>query len=148
MPGCSPPRPRSGDPVPLLVEQETGEVSSIPLWVPEQGGKVIGVYARKGAGKTTILNSLRERITEMKDAALVDANGAKVGDELAWEPLAAVTVAGSVKFDIPEGTSGKMLTLLDWLQLLITSRTQTLCRDRRPGVPPYPGRPRRRRHPR
>lgn len=113
------------EPVPVLVEPETGEVRTLPLWT-ERGGVVIGVYAAKGSGKTTLLDGLRERITVMPDAVLVDVNGAKVGDELAWEPLAAGTVAGSVKFDVPAGTASRALAVLEWLQLLITERTQTL----------------------
>jgi hypothetical protein len=113
------------EPVPLLVEQETGEVHSVRLWT-ERGGVVFGVYARIGSGKTTVLDDLRERITVMPDAVHVDVNGAKVGDELAWAPLAGATVAGSVRFDEPEGTTGKVVAVLDWLVRLITSRTQTL----------------------
>ena len=113
------------EPVPLLVVPETGEVIAVPLWT-ERGGVVIGVYATKGAGKTTVLDDFRERVTLMPDAALVDVNGAKVGDELAWEPLAYATVAGSVKFDTPPGTASRAVAVLDWLQLLITERTQTL----------------------
>jgi hypothetical protein len=113
------------EPVPLLVVPETGEVITVPLWT-ERGGVVIGVYAAKGSGKTTVLDDIRERVTVMTDAVLVDVNGAKVGDELAWEPLAAVTVAGSVKFDMPEGTAARTVAVLDWLQMLITERTQSL----------------------
>ena len=50
-------------------------------------------------GKTTVLNDFRERVTAMPDAILVQVNGAKVGDEMAWEPLAAATAAGSAQFE-------------------------------------------------
>jgi hypothetical protein len=112
------------DPVPLLVVPETGEVASVALW-DENGGKVIGVYAAGGQGKTTVLNDLRERITAMDDAVLLQANGAKVGDELAWAPLAAGTAAGSVLADEPAGTCDKILALLEYGQQLITDRSAT-----------------------
>ncbi len=47
-----------------------------------------------GGGKTNMLDVLRERITAMDDAVLVQLNAAGSGDELSWEPLAAVTAAG------------------------------------------------------
>ncbi len=112
------------DPVPLLVVPETAEVASIALW-DENGGKVIGVYAAGGQGKTTILNDFRERITAMDDAVLLQANGAKVGDELAWADLAAGTAAGSVLADEPAGTCDKILAVLQYGQQLITDRSAT-----------------------
>lgn len=112
------------DPVPLLVVPETADVASIALW-DENGGKVIGVYAAGGMGKTTILDDLRERITAMDDAVLLQVNGAKVGDELAWAPLAAGTAAGSVLADEPPGTCDKILAVLEYGQELITDRSAT-----------------------
>jgi hypothetical protein len=112
------------DPVPLLVVPETGEVASISLW-DENGGKVIGVYAAGGMGKTTVLDNFRERITAMDDAVMLQVNGAKVGDELAWADLAAGTAAGSVLADEPAGTCDKILAVLQYAQELITARSAT-----------------------
>ena len=110
------------EPVPFGVIPETGEPMEAVLW-DEEGGKVIGVYAAGGAGKTTVLNDWRERVTAMPDAILVQVNGAKVGDEMAWEPLAAATAAGSAQFE--DGAAEKILRTLEWGQLLITERSRT-----------------------
>ncbi len=115
------------DPVPLLVVPETADVAGVALW-DENGGKVIGVYAAGGQGKTTVLDNFRERITAMDDAVLLQANGAKVGDELAWADLAAGTAAGSVLADEPAGTCDKILAVLQYGQELITDRSATHVR--------------------
>jgi hypothetical protein len=112
------------DPQPLLVVPETAEVVSVPLW-DENGGKVIGVYAAGGMGKTTVLNCLRERVTAMDDAVLVQVNGAKVGDELAWGPLAAATAAGAAHADEPAGTCARIIAVLEYAVALITERSAT-----------------------
>lgn len=110
------------EPLPFGVIPETGEPMEAVLW-DEEGGKVIGVYAATGAGKTTVLNAFRERVTAMPDAILIQVNGAKVGDEMAWEPLAAATAAGSAQFE--DGAAERILRTLEWAQLLITERSRT-----------------------
>jgi hypothetical protein len=110
------------EPVPFGVIPETGEPMEAVLW-DEEGGKVIGVYAQTGMGKTTVLNCWRERVTAMPDAILIQVNGAKVGDEMAWEPLAAATAAGSAQFE--DGAAERILRTLEWAQLLITERSRT-----------------------
>ena len=110
------------DPVPFGVIPETGEPMEAVLW-DEEGGKVIGVYAATGMGKTTVFNDFRERVTAMPDAILIQVNGAKVGDELAWEPLAAATAAGSARFE--DDAAERIMRTLEWAQLLITERSRT-----------------------
>ena len=110
------------EPVPFGVVPETGEPMEAVLW-DEEGGKVIGVYAATGMGKTTVLNDFRERVTAMPDAILIQVNGAKVGDELAWESLAAATAAGSARFE--DDAAERIMRTLEWAQLLITERSRT-----------------------
>jgi hypothetical protein len=110
------------DPVPALITPETGEVVHLVLW-DQLGGKVIGVYGAKRAGKTTLLDVIRERVTAMGDAVIVQANGAAAGDELAWEPLAAATAAGSARFD-PDAAAA-ISAVLDYLVGLVTDRSAT-----------------------
>src|SRR5260370_35861904 len=92
------------------------------LW-DEEGGKAIGIYSMTGGGKTNMLDVLRERITAMDDAILVQLNAAGSGDELSWAPLAAVTAAG-----LPAGNPdlrGRITGALQWARHLIGERAQT-----------------------
>lgn len=108
-------------PVPVGVIPETGEPMEITLW-DEEGGKAIGVFAMTGGGKTNMLNVIRERVTAMDDAVLIQLNAAGMSDELAWEQLAAATVAGLAR-DEPE-TEQKILGTLQGAQSLIGTRTR------------------------
>ena len=53
----------------------------------------------------------------MRDAALVQLNGAHMADELTWEPLAAATACGPAASD--EEVRDKILAVLEWAQHLI-----------------------------
>jgi hypothetical protein len=66
---------------------------------------------------------LRERITAMDDAILVQLNAAGSGDELSWEPLAAVTAAG-LQADNPD-LRGRITGALQWARHLIGERAET-----------------------
>ena len=110
------------DPVPIGVIPETGEPMELVLW-DEEGGKAVGVYSMTGGGKTNMLDVLRERITAMDDAILVQLNAAGSGDELSWEPLAAVTAAG-LQADNPD-LRGRIIGALQWARHLIGERAQT-----------------------
>ena len=91
----------------------------------EIGAKAIGVHGATGSGKSTLLNDARERVTAMRDAALVQLNGAHMGDELTWEPLAAATACGPAASD--EDVRDKILAVLEWAQQLVTERSGTLA---------------------
>ncbi len=110
------------DPIPIGVIPETGEPMELVLW-DEEGGKAVGVYSMTGGGKTNMLDVLRERITAMDDAILVQLNGAGSGDELSWEPLAAVTAAG-LQADNPD-LRGRIIGALQWARHLIGERAET-----------------------
>jgi hypothetical protein len=119
---CFPEPTSIRNPVPILVNPETGEVINLALW-DREGGKAIGVYGMTGSGKTNLLDGIRERVTAMDDAILIDLNGAGSGDELAWAPLAACTAAG-LQADNPE-LQKKITGALQWARNLIGERSQT-----------------------
>ena len=112
------------DPVPVGIIPETGEPMTVTLF-DEIGAKAIGVHGATGSGKSTLLNDVRERVTAMTDAALVQLNGAHMGDELTWEPLAAATACGPAASD--EDVQDKILAVLEWAQGLVTERSATLA---------------------
>jgi hypothetical protein len=110
------------NPVPIGVIPETGEPMELVLF-DEEGGKAIGVYAMTGAGKTNVLDVIREAVTAMDDAVLVNLNGAGSGDERAWEPLSLLTAAGLQEDD--PGVREKILAVLRWVRHLIGQRAET-----------------------
>ena len=126
------------DPVPVGIIPETGEPMTLTLF-DEIGAKAIGVHGATGSGKSTLLNDVRERVTAMGDAALVQLNGAHMGDELTWEPLAAATACGPAASD--EEVRDKILAVLEWAQHLVTERSATLAQTGHTRVPADPGRP-------
>ena len=122
--GRFPARASIRDPVPVGIIPETGEPMTLTLF-DEIGAKAIGVHGATGSGKSTLLNDVRERVTAMTDAALVQLNGAHMGDELTWAPLAAATACGPAASD--EDVRGKILAVLEWAQELVTERSATLA---------------------
>jgi hypothetical protein len=126
------------DPVPVGIIPETGEPMTLTLF-DEIGAKAIGVHGATGSGKSTLLNDVRERVTAMRDAALVQLNGAHMGDELTWEPLAAATACGPAASD--EQVRGKILAVLQWAQQLVTDRSATLARTGHSVFQPTPDDP-------
>ena len=105
----------------------------------EIGAKAIGVHGATGSGKSTLLNDVRERVTAMTDAALVQLNGAHMGDELTWEPLAAATACGPAASD--EDVRDKILAVLEWAQQLVTERSATLAQTGHSVFQPTPDDP-------
>lgn len=110
------------NPVPIGVIPETGEPMELTLFDSE-GGKAIGIYSMTGGGKTNILDVIREAVTAMDDAVLVNLNGAGSGDERAWEPLSLLTAAGLQ--DGNPGLQGKISGALGWVRQLIGDRSET-----------------------
>jgi hypothetical protein len=110
------------NPVPIGVIPETGEPMELVLW-DEEGGKAIGIYSMTGGGKTNILDVIREAVTAMDDAVLVNLNGAGSGDERAWEPLSLLTAAGLQEDD--PGVREKIMGALRWVRHLIGERAES-----------------------
>jgi hypothetical protein len=109
-------------PIPVGVVPETGEPMDLVLWDSE-GGKAVGVYSMTGGGKTNMLDVIREAVTAMDDAVLVNLNGAGSGDERAWEPLSLLTAAG-LQADNP-ALRAKIIGALQWVRHLIGDRSET-----------------------
>ncbi len=126
------------DPVPVGIIPETGEPMTVTLF-DEIGARAIGVHGATGSGKSTLLNDVRERVTAMTDAALVQLNGAHMGDELTWEPLAAATACGPAASD--EEVRDKILAVLEWAQQLVTERSATLAQTGHSVFQPTPDDP-------
>ena len=97
------------------------------LW-DEEGGKAIGVYSMTGGGKTNMLDVLRERVTAMDDAVLVQLNAAGSGDELSWEPLAAADRRRAPGQDNPDVRGQDHRARLQWARHLIGERAETAAR--------------------
>ena len=110
------------DPVPIGVIPETGEPMELVLF-DDEGGKAIGIYSMTGGGKTNILDVIREAVTAMDDAVLVNLNGAGSGDERAWEPLSLLTAAGLQEDD--PGVRDKIMGALRWVRHLIGERAES-----------------------
>ena len=126
------------DPVPVGIIPETGDPMTLTLF-DEIGAKAIGVHGATGSGKSTLLNDVRERVTAMTDAALVQLNGAHMGDELTWEPLAAATACGPAASD--EEVRDKIGAVLEWAQQLVTERSATLAQTGHSVFQPTPDDP-------
>ena len=126
------------DPVPVGIIPETGEPMTLTLF-DAIGARAIGVHGATGSGKSTLLNDVRERVTAMTDAALVQVNGAHMGDELTWEPLAAATACGPAASD--EDVRDKILAVLGWAQGLVTGRSATLAQTGHSVFQPTPDDP-------
>jgi hypothetical protein len=81
---------------PLVIgaDPETGEPLTLPLWDKDEGGRVIGIFAKKGSGKTVLLSCITERVTACPDARLIQVNLGKHREDRRWAPLAAVNALG------------------------------------------------------
>ena len=101
------------------------------------GGSPAKAPEQDGHGKC--LNDVRERVTAMTDAALVQLNGAHMGDELTWEPLAAATACGPAASD--EEVRDKIVAVLEWAQHLVTERSATLAQTGHSVFQPTPDDP-------
>lgn len=76
-------------------DPETGDPLTIRVW-DQDGGKRVLVVATTRAGKTVLLNCLRERATAARDVLVVDLNLSKALEDKEWAPachLTAVTRA-------------------------------------------------------
>lgn len=121
------------DPQTLGIDPDTGAPLQVRLWDPRDGAKVISVIAKKGGGKTVLLDNLTERITACDDAVLIQVNLSKALEDKWWSPLAA---ASALDGDIP-----RALMILDFLDRAIIARPRsgraTRVHQPTPGEPLY-----------
>ncbi len=95
------------------IDPETGVPLLLTLW-DQRGGKVIAILAKKDAGKTTILDSVNERVTACDDARLIQINLSKALEAGWWAPLA---IANALDLD-----AAQALRILDFSNDLIRER--------------------------
>ena len=78
---------------PLVIggDPETGAPLRLTLWDEDEGAKVVLVVAKKGSGKTVLMNCVKEGITRCADARLIQVNLSKPREDRRWAPLAAAT---------------------------------------------------------
>jgi hypothetical protein len=110
----TPPRATIREPVAIGVDPDTGAPLQVRLWDPRDGAKVITVIAKKGGGKTVLLDNLTERITACDDAVLIQVNLSKALEDRWWQLLAAASAL--------DGEASKALMILSFIDQLITHR--------------------------
>jgi len=105
---------------PLVIgaDPETGQPLTLTVWDADEGGKVILVAAKKGSGKTVLLNCISERITACTDAQLIQVNLGKHREDLRWAPLAAANALG-------RDQTGQARRILQWVLNAIEERGKT-----------------------
>lgn len=100
-------------PLTIGIDPETGLPLQIRLWDPE-GGKVISITAKKSGGKTTLMDSLRERLSACTDAQFLQINLSKALEDGWWAGLAAASALGD--------DANRGLGILDFASQAITDR--------------------------
>jgi hypothetical protein len=109
-------------PVPATIRQpavvgqdpDTGTPLRLTLW-DSHGGKNIAVVGKRDAGKSTLLNCIRERVTACEDALLADINVSKAIEDLEWSPACYESAIG-------DGQQHKAIEILDWLCGIVAAR--------------------------
>jgi hypothetical protein len=82
------------DPQCLGLDPDTGAPLTLRLWDPHAGGNVVAVTTGTGGGQSTLLDSVRERITACPDARLLQVSLTRALDARRWAPLAAAAALG------------------------------------------------------
>jgi AAA domain len=110
----TPPKATIREPVSIGIDPDTGAPLQVKLWDPRDGAKVITVIAKKGGGKTVLLDNLTERITACDDAVLIQVNLSKALEDRWWELLSAASAL--------DGNANLALMILNFIDQLITHR--------------------------
>lgn len=107
---------------PLTVGQdpETGKPLDITLY-DSHGGKNVYVIGKRDAGKTTLLDDLRERLTACPDALILGINLSKASEDVEWAPACHLTAIGP-------GQAKKALAILQLVSRII-EETPMVARD-------------------
>jgi hypothetical protein len=103
---------------PFVIGQdpETGRPLTLTVW-DEDGGKRILLVATSRAGKTVLLNCLRERGTKARDVLVVDLNLSKALEDKEWAPACHLTA-------ITRHQAARALRILRLLGAVIEWRSQ------------------------
>ena len=115
----------AGDPAtsrkPLVIggDPETGAPLPLTLWDEDEGGKVIMIAAKKGSGKTVLMNCIKERITACTDARLIQVNLSKAREDRRWAPLA---IANALGMDAKQTRQARRI--LRWVLTAIVARSE------------------------
>ena len=109
---CRKPLGIGGDP-------ETGEPLRLTLWDEDEGAKVVLVVAKKGSGKSVLMNCLKERITACTDARLIQVNLSKAREDRRWAPLA---IANALGMDASQTRQARRI--LRWVLSAIVARSE------------------------
>ncbi len=100
-------------------DPETGESLRLTLWDEDEGAKVVLVVAKKGSGKSVLLNCIKERITACTDARLIQVNLSKAREDRRWAPLA---IANALGMDASQTRQARRI--LRWVLTAIVARSE------------------------
>ena len=106
---------------PLVIggDPETGAPLPLTLWDEDEGAKVIMVAAKKGSGKTVLMNCIKERITACTDARLIQVNLSKAREDRRWAPLA---IANALGMEAQQTRQARRI--LRWVLTAIVARSE------------------------
>jgi len=106
---------------PLVIggDPETGAPLRLTLWDEDEGGKVVMIAAKKGSGKTVLMNCVKERITACTDARLIQVNLSKAREDRRWAPLA---IANALGMDAQQTRQARRI--LRWVLTAIAARSE------------------------
>lgn len=107
---------------PLIVGQdpESGRPLAIALY-DSHGGKNVYIIGKRDAGKTTLLDCLRERLTACPDALVFGINLSKASEDNEWAPACHLTAIGP-------GDAKKALAILQLVSRIVVE-TPMIPRD-------------------
>jgi hypothetical protein len=125
--------PSIRDPICIGIDPETGEPMLIVLF-DDVGAHRVLVLGTSGSGKSTVLNTIRERLTACRDVVPLQINLSKATEEKWWVDLAAASALTD-----NEAARNKALMMLDFVHDVVNGG-----RPRAPGYDnhePTPGEP-------
>src|SRR5882724_4714632 len=94
-------------------DPETGQPLALPVW-DEDGGKRILIVATSRAGKTVLLNNLRERGTRARDVLIVDLNLSKALEDKEWAPACHLTALTRTQADRAVAILRIINAIIEW----------------------------------
>ncbi len=113
------------EPLVLGQDPETGAPLLLSAWKAGEGGQNVYIISKKGGGKTTLLNCLRERLTACPDALVFGINVSKASEDMEWAQACHLTAIG----DEPDQVR-KALMILRLTSLIISKSPQVPRNDK------------------